>query len=67
MYRFDVPGMKCGGCAKKVEQAVKSKDASAEFSADVENRRVTVTSSVSQAELAAAIQEAGYVNQLVAA
>lgn len=63
MYRFDVPGMKCGGCAKKVERAVKSKDASAEFIADVESRQVTVTSSVTQAELAAAIQEAGYANQ----
>jgi copper chaperone len=63
MYRFDIPGMKCGGCVKKVEQAVKSKDAAAEFSADVENRQVTVISSMSQAEFAAAIQEAGYANQ----
>jgi copper chaperone len=67
MYRFDVPGMKCSGCVRKVEGAVKAKDASAKFSADVENRRVTVTSLVSQAELAAAIQEAGYTNQAVAA
>lgn len=67
MYRFDVPGMKCSGCARKVEGAVKAKDATAEFSADVENRRVTVTSSVPQVELAAAIQEAGYVNQSVPA
>jgi copper chaperone len=67
MYRFDVPGMKCGGCARNVEKAVQSKDSSAQFSADVENRRVTVASSVPQAEFAAAIQEAGYANQSVAA
>lgn len=67
MYRFEVPGMKCGGCAKKVERAVMSKDASAGFSVDVKNRRVTVTSSVPQAELAAVIEEAGYANQPVAA
>ncbi|KAA2211285.1 heavy-metal-associated domain-containing protein [Pseudoroseomonas oryzae] len=67
MYRFDVPGMKCSGCARKVEGAVKAKDAAAEFSADVENRRVTVNSSVPQAELASAIQEAGYANQAVSA
>lgn len=66
MYRFEVPGMKCGGCAKKVERAVKAKDASAGFSADVENRRVTVTSSVPQAELAAALEQAGYANQVAA-
>ncbi|GAV32533.1 hypothetical protein HVPorG_04516 (plasmid) [Roseomonas mucosa] len=66
MYRFDVPGMKCGGCAKKVERAVRSKDASAGFSADIENRLVTVTSSMPQAELAAAIEEAGYANQAAA-
>ena len=45
---------------------MKSKDASAGFSADVENRRVTVTSSVPQAELAAAIEQAGYANQVAA-
>ena len=67
MYRFDVPGMKCGGCARKVERAVRETDASAEFVADVENRQVTVTSSVPRAELAAAIQEAGYANQPVPA
>ena len=66
MYRFDVPGMKCGGCAKKVERAVRSKDASAGFSADIENRLVTVTSSMPQAELAAASEEAGYANQAAA-
>ncbi|EFH10327.1 heavy-metal-associated domain-containing protein [Pseudoroseomonas cervicalis] len=66
MYRFDIPGMKCGGCAKKVERAVKEKDASAGFAADVENRRVTVTSSVPRAEFAAAIQAAGYANDAAA-
>lgn len=67
MYHFDVPNMKCGGCAKRVERAVKSKDASDEVSADVENRRVTVASSVPHAEVAAAMEEAGYANQPVAA
>lgn len=67
MYSFDVPGMKCGGCAKKVERAIKAKDAFAEFKADLENKRVTVTSSMSQADIAAAIQDAGYANQSVAA
>ena len=67
MYRFDVPGMKCSGCAKKVERAIRAKDASAGFSADIETKRVSVTSSLSQAELAAAIQEAGYANQAATA
>ncbi|MFC3125100.1 heavy-metal-associated domain-containing protein [Pseudoroseomonas globiformis] len=67
MYRFDVPGMKCSGCAKKVERAVRAKDASAEFSADIETKRVTVSSTLPQAELTAAIQEAGYANQAAAA
>ncbi|MFC4168627.1 heavy-metal-associated domain-containing protein [Teichococcus aestuarii] len=66
MYRFEVPGMNCGGCAKKVERAVKAKDASAAFSADLENKRVTVTSSMSQADIAAAIQDAGYPNHVAA-
>lgn len=67
MYRFEVPGMKCGSCARKVEGAVKAKDVAAEFSANVENRRVTVISSMPQAEFAAAIQEVGYANQPVPA
>ena len=66
MYRFEVPGMKCGSCARKVEAAVRNRDASAEFNAYVANRQVTVNSSVSEVELAAAIQEAGYTNQVVA-
>lgn len=65
MYRFDVPGMKCGSCARKIEGAVKARDVSAEFSADVANRRVTVISSMPQVDLAAAIQEAGYTNHVV--
>jgi len=63
MYRFEVPGMKCSGCARKVERAIKAKDASAEFNADLENKRVTVTSSMPQADIAEAIQDAGYANQ----
>jgi len=66
MYHFEVPGMKCSGCARKVERAIKAKDASAQFNADLENKRVTVTSSMSQADIAEAIQDAGYAN-LVAA
>jgi copper chaperone len=42
MYRFDIPGLHCGGCAKTVERAVRSKDASAEFSADIDIKQVTV-------------------------
>jgi len=66
MYRFEVPGMKCSGCARKVERAIKAKDASAEFNADLENKRVTVTSSMSQADIAETIQDAGYANQVAA-
>ncbi|HWX51130.1 MAG TPA: heavy metal-associated domain-containing protein [Roseomonas sp.] len=66
MYRFEVPGMKCRGCARKVERAIKAKDASAEFNADLENKQVTVTSSMSQADIALAIQDAGYANQVAA-
>ncbi|HWX51414.1 MAG TPA: heavy metal-associated domain-containing protein [Roseomonas sp.] len=66
MYRFEVPGMKCSGCARKVERAIKAKDASAEFNADLEKKRVTVTSSMSQADIAEAIQDAGYANQVAA-
>ena len=66
MYRFEVPGMKCSGCARKVERAIKAKDASAEFNADLENKQVTVTSSMSQADIALAIQDAGYANQVAA-
>lgn len=60
MFRFHVPGMTCGGCARSVSNAILSVDPAAEVTTDPPNRAVTVTSSADQQVLVAAIAEAGY-------
>ena len=60
MYEFKVADMTCGHCVSSVTRAVKDLDASAQIEISLHARRVVVRSSASQAEIAEAIQEAGY-------
>ncbi len=59
-FRFDVPGMTCGGCARTIVAAIKGVDAQAEIETDVPGRIVRVDSGSDSATLVAAIKTAGY-------
>ena len=60
MIRFEVPDMTCGGCARRVTNAVQSVDPAAKVEADPPTREVRVESSADAAALMAVLQEAGY-------
>lgn len=60
MYRFHVPNMSCGGCAKSVTKALQSVDAEARIETDPAAREVRVDSSADQAALLSVLEEAGY-------
>lgn len=60
MFRFHVPGMTCGGCARSVTNAILSVDPAAEVATDPPGREVRVTSQADEQALFAALAEAGY-------
>ncbi len=60
MFRFHVPGMTCGGCARSVTAAIKSVDASAQIETDLASKIIRAESRANSATLAAAIRDAGY-------
>lgn len=60
MIRLEVPDMTCGGCARRVANAVRSVDPAATVEADPPSRQVRVESSASPQALMAALRDAGY-------
>lgn len=60
MIRFEVPDMTCGGCARRVTNAVQSVDPAAKVGASPSTREVRVETTADLAALRAALQEAGY-------
>jgi copper chaperone len=65
MYQFNVADMTCGHCARSITKAVKLADAGATVEVRLADKRVAVTSRLSQDEIAEAISEAGYKPQPV--
>lgn len=63
MYRFNVPNMTCGGCARSVTKALQGVDPHARIETDPPNRDVRVDSAVEQSAFLAALLEAGYPHQ----
>ncbi|HEY1072023.1 heavy-metal-associated domain-containing protein [Brevundimonas sp.] len=57
---LNIPKIRCGGCVAGVEKAIHSVDASAQITADIEARRVEVTTSADPKTLMAALADAGY-------
>ncbi|WP_081532426.1 heavy-metal-associated domain-containing protein [Rhodovulum sp. P5] len=58
--KFSVPDMSCGHCTAAIEKAIMAKDAAAKVGCDLDTRTVAVTTSLSEADLAAALEQAGY-------
>lgn len=55
-----VRGMSCGPCARAVTNAVHSVDPNAEVKVDLGTKRVAIDTTARLAQLAAAIENAGY-------
>ena len=60
MIALTIPKIRCGGCVASVEKAIHGVDASAEITADIEARRVEVTSNANRQTLLTALDAAGY-------
>ncbi len=60
MTKLKIPEMSCGHCKSAIEKAVASVDSNAEVNVDLENRTVSITSSVDDAALIEAIKSEGY-------
>lgn len=63
MTRFTVPDMTCNGCVKAITAAVQRLDPKATVAADLPTRLVEIASAKPAAELAAAIDDAGFTAQ----
>ncbi|WP_372887737.1 heavy-metal-associated domain-containing protein [Shimia sp.] len=66
MTTFHVPDMSCGHCKAAIEKAVTAADGAASLSFDMEGRRVTITSALDEAALAALLEQEGYPNSTAA-
>lgn len=58
--KFEVAGMSCGHCVNAVQNAVQTVDPEAQVTVDLATGHVDVVSEQSRADLAAAIENAGY-------
>ncbi|ERS89918.1 heavy metal translocating P-type ATPase [Halomonas sp. PBN3] len=55
-----VPGMNCQGCVKRMREAIQAEDPDAEVVGEPGAKRLTVTSTLDDARLDRALQQAGY-------
>lgn len=60
MPRFHVPEMSCGHCTAEIEKAVREADARASVDCNLDDRSVTVQSSLSIEALQGLLKTAGY-------
>jgi copper ion binding protein len=60
MYELQVEGMSCGHCVGAVTRSVKEVDDAARVEVDLATQKVKVESSAALADIAAAVEEAGY-------
>jgi copper chaperone len=58
--KFEVTGMSCGHCVNVVQDAVHTVDPEAQVTVDLETGHVDVVSGQPRADIAAAIENAGY-------
>ena len=65
MVTFQVNDMTCGHCASAISRAVAAVDQNARMDIRIQQKLVRVSSTASAAELAEAIQDAGYTPQEV--
>ena len=66
MYQFSVPDMTCGHCASLITRAVKDADRGAQIDVSLREKRVSVKSSLAEAEIAQALKDAGFTPQQAA-
>jgi len=64
---YSVPEMSCGHCTAAIEKAVKAADPAATVNCDIATHRVSIDTSLAGVDVTAAIKQAGYESEPVAA
>jgi len=57
---FKVPGISCGSCASAITNAIKGQYPSVLVDVDIENKKVTVHTSIDKDKIRNLIESAGY-------
>lgn len=57
---YRVIGMKCGGCANSVTNAIQTAKPGTEVSVDLDAKTVTVSDGIDEATVARAVDDAGF-------
>lgn len=60
MTKLTIPDMSCGHCVKAITESIKTLDAAATVSTDLENKTVSVQSALTDADIRQALTQAGY-------
>jgi copper chaperone len=60
MTTYTVPDMDCGGCVASITRAVQKLDGGATIKADLDTKRVEVTSRLNPEAIRSAIEDAGF-------
>ncbi len=60
MHEFNVPHMSCGGCASRIQAALKRVDPDSTVVVNIPDRQVQVTSQIDRQTLSRALADAGY-------
>jgi copper chaperone len=60
MHEFKVPNMSCGGCASRIQAALKRVDPDSTIVVNIPGRQVQVTSHADRQSLSKALADAGY-------
>lgn len=63
--QFQIDSMTCGGCVRSVTKAIQALDAAAQVTADISAHTVQVQTTVTQAAVVAALDEAGFPAQVL--
>lgn len=58
--QFQIDNMACDGCVRSLTRAIRRLDAAAEVKADLATKQVTVASEKPQADIVAALTDAGF-------
>lgn len=67
MQTYKVPDLSCGHCVQTITRAVKGVDANATVSVDLQRKEVSVASEADSKRIAAALRDAGYDSEPLAA
>jgi len=60
VFKLHVPGMTCGGCARRITTAIHAVDPAAEVIARPPSREVSVRTTADLQSLLAALEDTGY-------